>query len=79
MEADAKLCSNRIQPEELFFAAGTWANPLIGWSWRSWTSCTECSIEMKGFSWQIREHILNVQIVRCSPYGFYRWFACYGV
>lgn len=79
MEVDATFCSNGIQRGELFFAAGTWANPLIGWSWRSCTSCTECSVQMKGFSWRIREHILNVQIDKCSPDGFYKWFAYYGV
>lgn len=38
MKADAKLCSSRIQPEVLFIAAETLANPLISWSWRSYTS-----------------------------------------
>lgn len=39
MKGDAKLFSGRVQHEELlFFAAETWANPLIGWSWRSCTS-----------------------------------------
>lgn len=38
MKADAKLCSSRLQPDVLFAAAETQANPLIGWNWRSWAS-----------------------------------------